>query len=183
MSRVADSKVAKRYASALFAAARKLGKNDSIEDDLSALNQLWRQVPALRQTLESPLVPGERKHSLIDKALAKEIDPLSCSFLHLLVDKRREDLLPAVGEEYLRQADELKGLLRAHATVAAPLDHTQQTSLVAGLASRTGKLIELTVEVDPSVIGGVVVRMLDTVIDGSVRGALDRLQEQMLLER
>jgi len=183
VSRAADSKVAKRYASALFAAAAKLGKTDAIQEDLAGLGTLWEQTPALRQTLESPLVPSERKHRLVDKALANQVVPLSASFLHLLIDKRREEILPAVSEEFVRQADEARGLLRASATVAAPIDETQKKAITEGLAKRTGKQIELTVQVDPAVIGGVAVRMLDTVIDGSVRGSLDRLQEQMLLER
>ena len=183
MSRVAETKVAKRYASALFAVAGRSGKSDAVQRDLDTLVGLWEQTPALQRAMESPLIPAERKTALIDQLFGKDLDPLTRSFLHLLVEKRREELLRAVRVEYRRQADVAAGLVRAEAIVAAPLDDAQLADLVASLQDRTGKRIELNVDVDPFILGGVVVRMQDTIIDGSVRGALERLREQMLHER
>lgn len=182
MSRVVDRKVAKRYASALFTAARKTGKLDSVEADLATLEKLWSEIPALRQALESPLVPSDRKQEIVDKSLASGLDPLTRSFLHLLIEKRRVEILLTVREEFDRQADEARGLLRAHAVVAFEMDDVQRAALVSALEKRTGKLVELTVDVDTAVIGGAVVRMGDKIIDGSVRGSLERLREQMLRE-
>ena len=183
MSRdIGDTRVAKRYASALFHAGRRLGKTEAVQADLDGLVLLWQQTPALRHAMESPLVPPERKHGLMRRALEGKVDPLTLGFLDLLVEKRRESILPEVREEYLRQADAARGLIRAHAQVAVPIDDGQRAALVAGLERRTGKRIELTVETSPAVLGGVLVRMLDTVIDGSVRGSLERLRERMLRE-
>ena len=182
MSRAGDTRVATRYASALFAAASKLGKSDAVESDLAGLESLWNQAPALRRALESPLIPGERKHAVVDAALA-DIDELSKTFLHLLIEKRREEILPAVKEEFGRQADDARGLIRAEATTAVPLADSERAALVGALQSRTGKTIELSAHVDAGILGGLIVRMEDTVIDGSVRGALERLREQMMRER
>lgn len=182
MSQIADSKVARRYASALFAAAQKTGKIEAVQRDLAALTALWKQTPALAQVMESPLVPGERKHALIDQLFGKDLDALTQSFLRLLVDKRREEILETVAVEFNQQADAARGLVRAQATVAAPLDDRQRAALIAGLQQRTSsQQIELSVNVDPAILGGVIVRLQDTVIDGSVRGALERLREQLLL--
>ena len=183
MSRVANIKVARRYAAALFESARKQGKTDSVQQNLATLESLWTQAPDLRKVLESPLIPDERKHQIIDQTVGRELDPLSSAFLHLLVDKRREDILLEVREEYIRLADISRGLVRAQATVAAPLDDLERAALVEALERRTGKQIELQVQVNPEIIGGVVVRMQDTVIDGSVKGSLERIREQMLRER
>ena len=183
MSRVVNLKVARRYASALFESARKQGKTDAVQKDLGTLDGLWREAPDLRRVLESPLVPDERKHAIIDQTVGRELDPLSSAFLHLLVDKRREVILPIVREEYVRLADIARGLVRAEATVAARIDDVERAALVEALERRTGKQIELTVNVNPEIIGGVVIRMQDTVIDGSVRGSLEKLREQMLRER
>lgn len=183
MSQVVDRKVAKRYANALFQTARQTGASDAVQRDLASLEALWSQVPALRHALESPLVPGERKHEIVDKAFAADLEALSKSFLHLLIEKRRENILSEVSEEFNRQADVERGLIRAEAIVAAPLDQAQESALVEGLKKRTGKQIELTVNVEPDILGGAIVRMQDTVIDGSVRGALERLREQMLHPR
>jgi F-type H+-transporting ATPase subunit delta len=183
LSRAADAKVAKRYASALFAVANRMGKSDTVQRDLATLIGLWNQTPALQRMMESPLIPGERKDALVDQLFGKDYDELTRSFLHLLVDKRREEVLPAVYEEYLRLADVAAGLVRAEAVVAVPLEDAQRSALVQSLQERTGKRVELNVDVDPLILGGIVVRMQDNVIDGSVRGALERLREQMLHER
>jgi F-type H+-transporting ATPase subunit delta len=183
LSRVADVKVARRYAGALFNAAQKLGRVDAVQTDLQMLVLLWNTTPALSRSLESPLIPGDRKHAVVDELFGKDTDPLTRSFLHLLISKRREDILRTVEAEFRILSDEARGLIRAEATVAAPLSDPDRAALVEGLKTRTGKQIELEVRVDPVVLGGVVVRMQDTVIDGSVRGALERLREQMLLER
>jgi len=180
VSRVRDTKAAKRYASALFQAARKLCRIDAVERDLNALGSLIESAPLFQRALESPLVPGDRKRALVDRILAGDVDDLTRRFLYLLIDKRREEILPAVRIEFSRQADNARGLVRAEALVAAPLDEAQVAELVCGLEQRTGKRVELSVRVDPAVIGGVMVRLEDTVIDGSVRGALERLREQML---
>ena len=183
MSRVANVKVSRRYASALFNSAQKLSSAEAVQKDLDTLIAIWDQTPALEKTLESPLIPAEKKHALIDELFAKELSPLSASFLHLLVDKRREEILRTVQEEYRLLSDEAKGMIRAEAVVAGPLSDSDKASLISGLQTRTGKQVELSVSVDPVILGGVVVRMQDTVIDGSVRGALERLREQMLQER
>lgn len=183
MSRSADSRVARRYAAALFAASRGAGKIDTVQHDLDTLGGLWERTPRLRAAMESPLIPGDRKHQMVDRFFGKELDPLTVRFLHLLVEKRREGIVPQVREDYARLADIERGLVRATATVALPLDDLQRAALTESLERRTGKRVELTVEVDESIIGGVVVRMEDTVIDGSVRGALERLREEMLHER
>ncbi len=183
MSRVADVKVARRYARALFHAAQKLNRVDAVQNDLVTLVSLWNQNPTLEKALESPLFPADKKNALIDQLFAKDTEPLTRSFLHLLVEKRREEILRTVQEEFRILSDEARGLVRAEATVAAPLTDMDHAALVKGLQTRTGKQVELNVRVDPIILGGVVVRMQDTVIDGSVRGALERLREQMLLER
>ena len=183
MSRISDRKVAHRYARALFESARKLGKTDVVQRDLATLDGLWREAPDLRRVLESPLIPDERKNQIIDLTVGGELDPLSSAFLHLLVGKRREVILLLVRDEYIRLADIARGLIRAEATVAAEIDDVERAALAEALERRTGKDIELTVHVNPEIIGGVVVRMQDTVIDGSVRGSLEKLREQMLRER
>ena len=178
-----DTKVAKRYARALFNAAQRTGRTDAVHRDLDSFAALWQQVPDIKRALESPLVPADKKHSIIDQAFTRDVDALSRQFLHLLVDKRREDILPVVGQEFVQLADAARGLVRAHATVASPLDNLQRAALVESLERRTGKTVELQVTVDHGIIGGAVVRLQDTVIDGSVRGTLERIREEMLHER
>jgi F-type H+-transporting ATPase subunit delta len=182
MSEVADIKVAKRYGTALFNAARQTGRAEAVLADLKTLSDLWTQSPELRESLLSPLVPAEKKHAIVDQIFGQSLDTVTVQFLHVLVEKSREGIIRPVQREFARMYDEALGMVRAHATVAAPLDDAQRATLVQSLQTRTGKQVELDVVVDPVILGGVVVRIGDTVIDGSVRGSLERLRERMLAE-
>ncbi len=182
MSSTADLRVAKRYATALFNTSTDAGSTSAVQSSLQALLSLWDQTPALRTMMTSPLIPTEQKQAVVGKIFDGTVDSLTASFLTMLVAKRREEILPAVCEEFSRQADAAQGLVRATASVAAPISAAMQAELTASLEARSGKKVELKVAVDPGLIGGVVVRMQDSVIDGSVRGALERLRERLLLE-
>ena len=177
-----DIRAAKRYANALFTAAGKQGKADGIVSDLAGVLDLMRRTPALQQVWESPLMPAGRKRDVIGRTLGSGIDPLLLSFLRLLIDKRREDILEAVQFEVGQLADTARHLVRAEATFAVEPTAKEQTELIRSLEQRTGEHVQLTVHVDPAILGGVVVRLRDTIIDGSVRGALERMREQLLQE-
>ena len=96
------------------------------------------------------------------------------------IDKRREDILPVISAEVRRLADAEKNLIRAHATFAVTPTTAECDDLKVSLEKRTGKSIQLTHEVNDEIIGGVVVRMHDNIIDGSVRGSLEKMRVSLL---
>jgi len=177
-----DLRAARRYATALFATAEKQNKLDAVTRDLHTVVDFMDQTPALEQMWSSKVVPTGKKRDLIGTLLSAFIDPLTLSFLRLLVDKRREDILRLVRLEVQQLSDASRHLVRAQATFALEPTAEEREKLAQSLAQRTGEHVDLTVEVDPSILGGVVVRMHDTIIDGSVRGTLERLREQLLQE-
>jgi F-type H+-transporting ATPase subunit delta len=177
-----DIRAAKRYATALFEAAQKNGAIDDVERDIDSVLGLMHETPALRQLWESPLVPAGRKRDVVSRILGESLHPLTLSFLRLLVDKRREEVLESVQLELRLLADRARHLLRAEATFAIDPTPQERDALQRSLQDRTGENIQLTVHVDPEILGGVIVRMQDTIIDGSVRGTLERLREQLLQE-
>lgn len=177
-----DIRAAKRYATALFDIAQKQNKLDVIERDLNTVLDLMRLSPALQRMWDSPLVPAGRKRALVGEVLGSAVDPLTLSFLRLLVDKRREEVLAPVRNEVRQLADAARHLVRAEAIFAISPTPDEQADLARSLEQRTQSHVELTVHVDPAILGGVVVRMQDTIIDGSVRGTLERLREQLLQE-
>ena len=140
------------------------------------------QTPTLRKVWESPLMPAGRKRDVISKVLGASLDPLTLAFLRLLIDKRREYILDTVGFEIRQLADTARQLVRAEATFAITPTSEEQAALIRSLEQRTGEHVDLTIQVDPTILGGVVVRMHDTILDGSVRGTLERLREQLLQE-
>ncbi len=178
-----DLRAARRYATALFATAEKQNKLDAVTRDLHTVVDFIDQTPALDRMWHSRIVPTGKKRELIGLLVGAFIDPLTLSFLRLLVDKRREDILSLVRLEVQQLSDRSRHLVRAEATFALEPTPQEREQLIESLSKRTGgETVDLTVEVDPSILGGVVVRMHDTIIDGSVRGTLERLREQLLQE-
>jgi len=177
-----DLRAARRYATALFATAQKQDKLDAVTRDLHTVVGFMDQTPALAQMWSSKVVPTGKKRDLISTLLSAFIDTLTLSFLRLLVDKRREDILSLVSLEVQQLTDASRRLVRAEATFALEPTAQERDGLVKSLEQRTGEHVELAVQVDPSILGGVVIRMHDTIIDGSVRGTLERLREQLLQE-
>jgi F-type H+-transporting ATPase subunit delta len=176
-----EETVARRYAAALLAQVRE---NDAtlttVQGDLQRVAQSLQDTPALGALLAQPLVTETRKKHVLAQAFGQDVQPVTLAFLNLLVDKRRANLLLAVQAEFERMVREVRNIAYATATSAVPLSAEQLIQLERALEARTGKDIELRTELDPDLIGGVLVRIGDTVLDGSVRGNLERLREQLL---
>lgn len=177
-----DLRAARRYATALFAAASRDSKLEVIERDFTDLVELLQTNPAFDKVWHTPLMPSGKKRELVNQALTGSVDPLTLAFLLLLVDKRREEIIEHVRFELRQLADQSRKLVRAEATFATPPTAAEQTALIKSLEARTGNHIDLTVSVDSAILGGIIVRMQDTILDGSVRGNLDRMREQLLQE-
>ena len=174
-----DIRVAKRYAGALFAVANRNGILDAVASDLELIHKRMTDVPYLRAILMEPLVSDTRKNSVADEAFGDRVTAASLNFLKLLIRKRREELFEECAREF-------RVLLAIHANTAdaevssaVPLTVDQTDRLTEKLQALTGKTIRLTSSLDPALLGGVVVRIGDTVMDGSVRGKLERLERQL----
>lgn len=175
-----ERRIVRRYATALFGAARKAGLIDRIESDLGLVSYVMETSPRLVDALHSPLVPGASKRDILRDIFADKVHQLTLSYLYLLVNKRREGAILPTEEEFLLLANEARGVVAAEVTTAVRLERDEEARLKARLATMTGKDIHLVKNVDPEIIGGVLVRIGDTVIDGSIRGQLAALREQLL---
>ncbi|MDX1931517.1 MAG: F0F1 ATP synthase subunit delta [Capsulimonadales bacterium] len=178
-----DESVARRYAAALFETSRRADSLAVVRNDLNSVAAAIRQVPALRTLLQQPLIVESKKKAAIQSLFTGKVHPSLLAFMHLLVDKRRIDLLPEINDEFDRLVRNHLNIALATATTAVPLTADETKQLTLSLQERTGRTIELKTEVDPSLLGGVLVRIGDTVYDGSVRGKLDRLREHLLARR
>lgn len=178
-----EESVARRYAAALFAQAKETGLLRLVRDDLDSVAQAYKQVRALRTILDEPFITQERKKGALNAAFGGKISASTLSFLNLLTDKRRLDIIPEVSEEFRRLVRASDNIALATAQTAVPLSPADTERLQQSLEARTGLKLELKTSVDPSLIGGVLVRIGDTVYDGSVRGNLERLREQLLMRK
>lgn len=172
--------LAKRYAAALFEAAKASDSIDLVESDLGLVTYSLESVSQLTEVLEQPLIPIERKKEIVRDIFSGRVQELTLNFLGLVIEKRREHILTEVEKEYVKLANDYRGIVLVQVTSALPLTLDEKSALRAKLEAFTGKQVELELHEDPTLIGGLVLRIGDTVIDGSVKGYLESLRNQML---
>jgi len=177
---MAELAVVRRYARALFDTAQRAGVVDQVEDDLRGVDRVFHEAPRLPRALGAPTISADRKKDLLRQAFGEAVQPLTLRFLLLTLNRRRQDILGHVYPEYRRLANEARNILPVEVSAAVPLDAEQQAQLSAALARRTGKTIRLEVKHTPELIGGLIVRMGDTILDGSVKNKLGQLHDRLL---
>lgn len=168
----------KRYAQAIWQIARERGTVDTWGRDLRALADLASrdQVATL---LDSPSIPVQERVALVREALPT-LDPLAYNLVALLVERRAFRILPWVAQEFQRLSDEAEGIVRVEVTTGAPLADSDQHDMAERLGRVLGKRVVLSVRTDPSLLGGVVLRIGDRVVDGSVRGLLSSMRKTLV---
>lgn len=174
-----DTRVAIRYAKALFNVAASRGEIDKIAGDLTALRDLMARVPQLDQILRHPRITNERKKQLLHDTLQNQVNADIERFLSLLIDKDRTAVLKRAITEFARLVDEHRREADAEAVTAIPLSEAQTNALKQQLQAVSGYNIRLKTRVDESILGGMIVRVGDKLVDGSVASQLRSLQEQL----
>jgi F-type H+-transporting ATPase subunit delta len=168
---------AKRYAQAAFDIARERDELDRWVEDLRVIADLAAQ-PSVVEVLASSRVPFEDKERLLRSGLA-DVSPLALSLARLLVQKGRMALAGQVWDEYQRLLDEHRGRAQALVLTAVPLSEDEERAVAQRLRELTGKEIVLEGRVDPEILGGLVARVGDRLIDGSTRTRLLALRRQL----
>lgn len=150
---------------------------DQWDQDLSGLARMVSD-PGFKAVLESPKVPLARKEEMIVQALPNA-SPFARNLAQLLIIRRRIDVVADILIEFRRMHDAHRGIEHAKVTSAVPLEQTEREALLQQLALMTGKRVELETDVDPEILGGVIVRIGDKLIDGSTRGRLEALRRRL----
>jgi len=178
-----DATIARNYAETLLELARRAG-------DLSAWGQAADDVAdamqndrTLRLFLESPRVSAAQKNRIIGRAFEGQLPALFVRYLQALVSHRRQMLLPEIAREYHDLVDQVEGRLHASVTVTAEPAAGERRAIAKELSRAYGKDVVPHFTVNPAILGGVVVRVGDTVLDGSVRRRLSTLKSRMLAQR
>jgi len=170
----------RRYAKALFQLATEAGQVAQVRGDLDALAALLVASPELAGVLLQPLRPvAERRRVLEAVAERMGAGALLRHFYQVLIAHRRLVDIEAIRAEFSRLADEQAGLRRAQVRTARPLTDSQLERLRRALAARIGQDVELEVEVDPELLGGLVAQVGDLLLDGSVRTQLRQLRSSL----
>ena len=167
------------YAEALFMVVQAEGELDRVEDELFRFGKLLEQNHELKQALSDQGIDKQQREKVLDELLADKVSPHTLGLLSFIVTQGRARQLPQILENVSRLAAEARQSVVAEVRTAVPLDDKQQTELAAALSKATNKKVTVKVVVDASVLGGVVAKVGDTVIDGSIKRRLEQLKEQV----
>jgi len=178
---VDTSLVANRYASALFELSAEQGAVGTVSEALKGFKKLLDESSDFRTLVGNPAFSAAEQ----TKALSKTLDSagvagIAANFLLLVATKRRLHALPAIIEAFQRKEDEANGVTRAEAIVAKPLSEAEEEALKQALArAGGGKTINLDVRSDPSIIGGVIVKLGSRMVDASIKTKLNSIRTRM----
>lgn len=173
--------VAKRYAKALLALAAKDGNTDAVKKDLDAVAAAFRASKSLQSVFMNPSFSAADRSKVLKGLMAEmKVSDLSARFLDLLLDKGRFRYVAEVAHSYSELLDALQGKVKATVTTAEALSDSDLARLRSSVKALVGKEVELNVEVDPSLIGGVRTMIGSTLYDGSLRNQMQRMKSALL---
>ncbi len=164
------------YAEALFAVARAEGTLGEVEDELFRFSQTLQGSDELRDALTDPSIPASRRQQIVEDLLGGKASTTTVALVSMVVGAGRARELPTIIRQLVEMSAAEANKEVAEVRSAVPLTDDQRKRLAEALGEATGKQVEVKVVVDPSVMGGIVAQVGDTVIDGSVRGRLDKLK-------
>jgi F-type H+-transporting ATPase subunit delta len=177
-----ESTIGRNYAEALLTLARKSGEGEIEEwgELLNAIATAMREDRTLKTFLESPKIAAAQKNAILERALGRRVPRLFLRYIETVVQKRRQMLIPVIAIEYQTLIDESENRLHAAVTVARKTSEPEKDALARQLSRLFGKRVVPHISENPAILGGVIVRVGDTVMDGSVRKRLSVLKRRML---
>ena len=171
------STTARRYAEAAFDVAQQDGDVDGWLADLQKAREVLRD-PAAAPYFRDPNVPRDAKVDSVE-SLFGNLHPHVLNLLRVLVTRQRVHLVPGIVQEFEALEREARGIAQADVTVARPITDAEQSAIGQRLSEVTGKQVHVQTHVDPAILGGIVVRIGDRLIDSSVAGRLERLRQEL----
>jgi F-type H+-transporting ATPase subunit delta len=175
--------VSLQYANALADIALAQGTAEAVTQELTGFGALYAESAELRNFLSSPAVTKEAKHRVIEKLLARVGgSKIVRNFLLVVVDHQRAHFLPEIVTAFQQVIRERQGITEAQVSSAVELNGPQKAELESTLGRLTGKRVEATFSLEPELLGGAVVRVGDTVYDGSLRSRLNELRARLVSE-
>ena len=179
MAATGDFRAARRYAGALFNIAVERNEADDVARNLADVTAVTSQSPELMSVLHHPRVTRERKKEILAQVFHNQVRPDFEHLLLMLVEKDRASIIPNVATEFARMLDEHRKEVDAQAVSAVPLTDEQKARLEAQLLAATGYKVRLQTRVDESILGGLIVRVGDKLIDASVASQLSQIRNKL----
>ena len=171
--------IAQVYARALFEVAQEQGKLDVVREELGQITEALEENAELRLFFYSPYFSTDEKRDGLRRTVT-DADPVMMNVLDILVENHRLPVLPRLRREYERRWRDANNLLPVTVTSAVELDDAVVERIGDEIGRQTGRTVELTREVDPSIVGGFVVRVGNAILDASIKNRLDNLRKQIV---
>lgn len=173
--------VARRYARALYEDAAQKKCVDQVDEDITMIQESLESSSELKRLFQDPIISGDKKEKVVEALFTDRVQATTLTFLKLLIQKGREMLFLDVARAYQALRDEQRGIVEAHVRTAMAMSDAEKKKVVAGIESMTGNKVRLVTHVDSSLLGGLVIRVGDSVYDGSVRHQLSTLHNRLEL--
>ena len=172
--------LAKRYAKALFAVSQEEGKSEAFMETLNVLGDFLEKYPEAMDALTNLLYPMELKEKVMAQLISElQSDQLMANFLNLVIQKKRADILPEIATEFQLLIDADQNISRGKVITASEISGGLQAKVQTTPENITGNKVILTTEIDPAIIGGIVAKVGDLVMDGSIKTQLAGLNESI----
>lgn len=172
-------KVAGRYAKSLIGLAAEQNALDTVLSDMKGVIKMAENRD-LNNLLKSPIVSIDKKRAVFKGLFDPHLSELSKAFVHLVLTKGRESILPVIAQEFIEQYNDLKGITKVEITTATPLDEATTNQITDRLLKSNLGItnLELTSKVNPEIIGGLIIQIGDKLIDDSVAFKLKKITKQ-----
>ena len=173
---IAATQIVEPYAEAIKDLASSQGLLERVGQELKGVVSTLKDSAELQALLDSPTHPTALKKDVVKQVFEREITPLLCNFLMLLVDRKRISLIIPIAEHYQSLLRAMKQIVLAEVTVAVPLTERQEKAIIDQVRSMTqAQDVELNVHQDPEILGGVIIQVGSQIFDASLRGQLRRI--------
>lgn len=171
--------VAKRYAQALFEVAYEEKKHKKIEEELSSIINIFESNPSFYELLKSPLITVHEKKEVLNNVLGGRISEEVFNFCYILLDKSRESFIFDIANQFKLMCDNVENVAEAVAITAIPMTQDDIARLEQKLSVVSNKQVMLKNEIDSSIVGGILIKIGDKVIDGTIRNRLWDIKQQL----
>ncbi|MCF8294727.1 MAG: ATP synthase F1 subunit delta [Bacteroidales bacterium] len=175
-----ESKIAVRYAKALFMTAVESNRLEQQTRDVRFLNAFLKETSEFNWLINSPVIPTSKKTSIFEKMFEKALDAATMGFLHLLLTNNREAYIPAICRNYMDIYRASKGIQSAHFQTAAPVDENTLIQVKSIAEKYFNTVVEMFPEVKPELLGGFVLRVGDKQLDSSASFKLEKIRRGLI---
>ncbi len=167
------------YSSALFDVCVEENKVDEFMNEVAFINESLKNNIEFFEILKTPRININEKKSIVDNVFGQKVNKEVLNFIKILIDKRRIGYIIDIADEFERMALEYKGIVKAKAYSAVCLNSDQITKLEKKLSQQSGKTVLIENIVDKSLLGGIMIKFNDVVIDGTLKGKLEDLENNL----